>query len=59
LLKRARLPDPLFNARLYLGDQLIAVPDAWWPQAGLVAEVDSREWHLSPDDWEHTMRRHA
>lgn len=59
LLKRARLPGPVFNARLYLGDQLIAVPDAWWPHAGLVAEVDSREWHLSPDDWEHTMRRHA
>jgi very-short-patch-repair endonuclease len=59
LLKRARLPDPMFNARLYLGDRLIAVPDAWWPHAGLVVEVDSREWHLSPVDWERTMRRHA
>ena len=59
LLKRARLPTPLFNARLYLGDQLVAVPDAWWPLAGLVVEVDSREWHLAPADWERTMRRHA
>jgi len=59
LLRRAHLPAPLYNARLYLGDQLIAVPDAWWPQAGLVVEVDSREWHLSPDGWERTMRRHA
>ncbi|MGH3125467.1 MAG: endonuclease domain-containing protein, partial [Streptosporangiaceae bacterium] len=55
----ARLPGPVFNARLYVGDRLIAVPDAWWPQAGLVVEVDSREYHLSPADWEHTMRRHA
>jgi very-short-patch-repair endonuclease len=59
LLRRARVPAPLFNARLFAGGQLIAVPDAWWPQAGLVVEVDSREWHLSPADWEHTMRRHA
>ena len=21
--------------------------------------MDSREWHLSPQDWERTMRRHA
>jgi hypothetical protein len=24
-----------------------------------VAEVDSREWHLSPRDWERTLARHA
>lgn len=60
LIKRGRLPMPLLNARLYLpGGILIAVPDAWWPQAGVAAEVDSREWHLSPADWERTMRRHA
>ncbi|HEX3489087.1 MAG TPA: DUF559 domain-containing protein [Streptosporangiaceae bacterium] len=58
-LHRSRLPVPMFNARLYLGDRLIAVADAWWPHAGLVVEVDSREWHLSPADWERTMRRHA
>ncbi|HUC58295.1 MAG TPA: hypothetical protein VMA95_12905 [Streptosporangiaceae bacterium] len=58
LLKRGRLSLPMFNARLYLDDELIAVADAWWPEAALVAEVDSREWHLSPADWEGTMRRH-
>jgi hypothetical protein len=58
LLIRAGLPMPMFNARLYCGDVLLAVPDAWWPDAGLAAEVDSREWHLSPADWERTMRRH-
>jgi len=59
LLRKARLPAPLLNARLYAGSRLIAVPDAWWPRAGVVVEVDSREWHLSPADWERTMRRHA
>jgi hypothetical protein len=59
LILRAGLPVPMFNARLYSGDVLIAVADAWWPRAGVVAEVDSREWHLSPEDWERTLRRHA
>jgi hypothetical protein len=59
LILRAGLPDPMFNARLYSGDVLLAVADAWWPRAGVVAEVDSREWHLSPEDWERTLRRHA
>lgn len=25
----------------------------------MAAEVDSREWHLSPADWERTLSRHA
>lgn len=24
----------------------------------MAAEVDSREWHLSPEDWDRTRRRH-
>lgn len=59
LLRRARVPRPLFNARLYADGRLLAVPDAWWPRAGVVVEVDSREWHLAPADWERTMQRHA
>jgi hypothetical protein len=59
LIKEARLPMPMFNARLYSADgAFIAKPDAWWPDAGVAAEVDSREWHLNPADWEQTMRRH-
>jgi very-short-patch-repair endonuclease len=49
----------LFNASIYAGRSFVAIADAWWPDAGVVAEVDSREWHLSPADWEHTIRRHA
>jgi hypothetical protein len=59
LIKRERLPDPLYNPRLYAGGEFIAMPDAWWPAAGVAAEVDSREWHLSPRDWERTLARHA
>jgi very-short-patch-repair endonuclease len=59
LIKQARLPMPLFNASIYAGRSFVATADAWWPDAGVVAEVDSREWHLSPADWEHTVRRHA
>jgi very-short-patch-repair endonuclease len=40
-----------------LGGRLLAKPDAWWPDRALVVEIDSREWHLSPDDWEATMAR--
>jgi very-short-patch-repair endonuclease len=59
LIRRGRLPMPMLNARLYLGTELLARPDAWWPDLAVVVEVDSRQWHLSPEDWEHTMRRHA
>ena len=60
LIKRAGLPMPMFNARLFGADgTFIAAPDAWWPEAGVAAEVDSRQWHLSPADWARTLRRHA
>ena len=59
LVIRAGLPAPMFNARLYAGRVLLAIADAWWPEEGVAAEVDSKEWHLSPEAWELTMRRHA
>jgi hypothetical protein len=60
LIIKARLPMPLFNPRLYLANgTFIACPDAWWPDAGVAIEIDSRRWHLAPDDWERTMSRHS
>jgi hypothetical protein len=59
LIRRSDLPMPMFNPRLYLNRKFLAQPDAWWPESGVIAEVDSRQWHASPDDWEETMRRHA
>ena len=57
LIRAHGLPPPVFNARLYSGRDFLAMADAWWPEAGVVVEVDSREWHLSPEDWERTLRR--
>jgi hypothetical protein len=58
VVRTARLPTPLFNPSLYDGDVFLGKPDAWWPDAGVAGEVDSREWHLSPEDWDRTRRRH-
>lgn len=57
LILASGLPVPLFNADLYLDGEFLARPDAWWPKAGVVAEVDSREWHLLPEHWRQTMER--
>jgi hypothetical protein len=59
LIKRSGLPMPVFNPRLFAGRAFLAVPDCWWPEVGVAAEVDSREWHLSPRGWENTLARHA
>jgi hypothetical protein len=59
LIIRAGLPRPMFNARLFAGDMFLGTVDAWWPDAGVAAEVDSREWHLSPEDWARTLARHT
>jgi hypothetical protein len=59
LVRGSDLPEPLYNPTLYLGDEFIAIPDAWWPDVGVAVEIDSRRWHLSPTDWERTMARHS
>lgn len=59
LLRAARIPEPTWNPDLYgPGGRWLGRPDAWWPEAGVAYEVDSREWHLSPDGSDHTMRKH-
>ena len=58
LLARSGLPMPLFNPSLY--DErgtFVARPDAWWPAYGIAVEVDSREWHTSPEDHAKTLAR--
>lgn len=59
LILKSGLPMPLFNPSLYLNGKFLASPDAWWPQAGVIAEVDSRRWHALPEDWSRTMARSA
>jgi hypothetical protein len=58
LICASQLPQPLYNPKLFLGGVFLASPDAWWPDHGLAVEVDSKQWHLSPANWERTMARH-
>ena len=60
LIRKARLPMPMFNAKLFLPDgTFVAIADAWWPEAGVAVEIDSRQWHFRLADWEKTMDRHS
>ena len=59
LIVRSDLPRPVFNARLVDVDgTLIAITDAWWQEAGVAAEVDSRAYHLAAADQDRTTERH-
>jgi hypothetical protein len=59
LLIRGRVPRPMFNAKLYtLDGTFIAMVDAWWDDAGVAAEVDSRAYHLSAAAQEEDRDRH-
>lgn len=60
LILRSDLPAPVWNRDLFtVGGEWLCRPDAWWREAGVVLEIDSREWHLLPEHWAATMRRHA
>lgn len=59
-LRRGGIPEPCWNVDLYDRDgEWIGRPDGWWEEAGVALEIDSKEWHLNPADWERTMDRHA
>jgi hypothetical protein len=59
LILGSGLPKPMFNARLFDSDGVfIAMVDAWWKEAGVASEVDSRAHHLSAEDQDHTSGRH-
>jgi hypothetical protein len=57
LLATSGLPMPLFNATVFAGETFLARPDAWWPEFGIAVEVDSNEWHMSPEDHARTLER--
>jgi hypothetical protein len=59
LIRWAHLPTPLYNPRLLVDGEFLAMPDCWWPESGVAGEADSRAWHFSPHDWEQTLARHA
>ncbi|MEQ3550258.1 hypothetical protein WIS52_07230 [Pseudonocardia nematodicida] len=60
LLRRAGLPVPLLNVRLEAPDgTFLAIPDFLFEEAGLAWQIDSREYHLDPTDYERTVRRRS
>jgi hypothetical protein len=59
LLARSGLPMPLFNPMIFAGDTFVSKPDAWWPEFGIAVEVDSHEWHMSPQDHTRTLERQS
>jgi hypothetical protein len=58
---RFRVPPPSWNTALrdVATGRIIAVPDALWAHRCVIAEVDSRDYHLSPEDWKQTQERHV
>jgi len=59
LLTRSELPLPVFDASLHDGAVLVGRVDAWWPDAGVAAELDSGGWQLAQENWQEAMRRQA
>src|SRR5579871_2809066 len=59
LIKRSGLPEPLYNPDLYVGSTFLARPDVWWKDAGVAGEVDSQEWHFTPEQFAATAARHS
>jgi hypothetical protein len=58
LLRGSGLPAPLWNPKLFdLAGRFVATPDAWFDDVAMAWEIDSREWHLSPDDYAATVDR--
>ncbi len=51
-IERSDLPHPMFNAFLRAADGTdIGEVDAWWADAGVSAEIDSREYHFYREGW--------
>ncbi|GGM65075.1 hypothetical protein [Dactylosporangium sucinum] len=61
LLRRSRvLPEMVWNPALSTpAGAPLPTPDGWVADVDLALEIDSRAYHLSPEDWERTMRHHA
>lgn len=58
--RRSQLPEPQWNVELRdRSGALLGIADAWWPQVGLAWEIDSLDFHLNPDDYARTVRKHG
>ncbi len=61
LVRRSGLPAPMWNPTVVDArtGEFVAVPDAWFDDVALAWELDSREWHLDPKDYEATLLRRS
>lgn len=58
ILRSAGLPEGLWNHDLYdANGQWLGRPDAIWLEVGVVLEIDSMAWHLSPQAYRKTQAR--
>ncbi len=59
LIDGSDLEQPEYNVALYAEDgTFLGIADTWWKRAGIVGEVDSVQYHMSPQDYERTTMRH-
>lgn len=59
LLTAHNIPHALWNCDIYdEHGQWLGCPDAVWLELGVVLEIDSLEWHLSPADYRKALARH-
>lgn len=58
LILDSHLPKPAWNVPICdAGGQLLAIVDAWWDDTAVAWEIDSYEWHLSPENYAATVAR--
>jgi hypothetical protein len=58
LWQRAELPQSLWNVEILTRDgQKIARPDAWCDEVALAWEIDSKEFHFTPEGYAATLER--
>lgn len=54
------LPEPWWNARVCnAGGQLLGIVDAWFDDVAMAWEIESTEWHISPQSHDVTVARAA
>ena len=50
------VPMPEWNVELFTRDgEFLCVPDGWWDDLALAIQIDSMEWHLSPELYKRTQ----
>jgi hypothetical protein len=60
LWPRTSLPSPMWNAEIYTEDGVfLGRADCWLDDVAMVWEIESTEWHLSPEDHDRTVERAA